>query len=448
MRLEDQALMGMAVDAVRVDAGNFEIVTTGARIRLSGTGDLTVEQRIGAERELLSCRLPEHLAPWRLETWTPFRCVLASNGLRLTIQGDSILRFAPKQPLRLNFRGHFAPRYAQEAKGNWLILDDQGGCGFYGIPPRPTQAENIGGQPWEMRTHLMRYDELWVAICPPRPRNEQRYFESIEHDAPPFTDDVIRAAAKHCQIFVTHAQWAADAPDWAENPPGSNYEHPMPWATDRHVPADPEAFARQVDLAHSLGMKFIPYVSPYYSNAPDLIAEMERVLTEYHMDGLYFDGWVGYRDDFRQAYDLIRRARALLGDRILYLHCSSEPYGKPEVYCPFVYAYTDFILSGEAGRGDLEQGDFLRYTVSQYQISNAVGVWCYYGSMGESGYHDVPPTTEHIEEALRHQARIWRQTQGLWSHEVGWFKYPEEFARFDREYFSRLAAKRSAGPDR
>jgi hypothetical protein len=443
LSIEDQALMGMGVESVEIQSGNFHILTPGARMTLTNDGELGIEQRIGAQRKLLHCALPPHLAPWRLQTWTPFRCILVCDGLRLTIQGDSVLRFAPDQPLRLNFSGHFQPRYAQEAKGNRLILDELGGCGFYGIPSRPTEADNLGGSPWSLRCHLMRWDELWVSICPPRPRDEVRYYESIEHDAPPFGDDVIRAAAKHCQIFVTHAQWAADAPEWCENPPGSNYAHPMPWASARHVPDDPVTFARQRDLAQSLGMKFIPYLSPYYSNAPDLLAEMERVLTEYRVDGLYFDGWVGHRDDFRGAYDIIRRARALLGDRILYLHCSSEPYQKPEVYCPFAYAYTDFILSGEAGRGALAQDEFLRYVVSQYQISNSVGVWCYYGSMGQEGYHDVVPTTEHIKAALRHKARLWRQAQILEGKEAGgWFKYPDDFARFDREYYALLAQER------
>ncbi|UCH36031.1 MAG: hypothetical protein JSV65_06670 [Armatimonadota bacterium] len=447
LSVDDRALMGMAVESVGVDAGGFEVLSPGARVTLTKAGELAVHQRIGAQRELLHCTLPPHLAPWRLETRTPFRCVLVSDGLRLTVQGDSVLRFAPQQPLRLGFRGGFRPHYAQEAKGNWLILDDRGGCGFYGIPARPTEAEGMDGAAWELRSHVMRWDELWVAICPPRPRDEARYAQSIEHDAPPFGDDVVREAAKHCQVFVTHAQWAADAPEWCENPPGSDYKHPIPWASARHVPADPGTFARQRDLAQGLGMKFVPYLSPYYSNAPDLLGEMNRVLDEYHVDGLYFDGWVGHRDDFRAAYEMIRGARALLGDRILYLHSSSEPYGKPEVYCPFVYAYTDFILSGEAGRGALNEGDFLRYVVSQYQISNAVGVWCYYGSMGLDGYHDVPPTTEHIKAALRHHARIWRQTQVLWTHKIGWFRYPEEFARFDREYYTCLAQEREKAQD-
>jgi hypothetical protein len=35
-------------------------------VTLQADGALSVRQRIGTERKLLSCRLPVHLAPWRL----------------------------------------------------------------------------------------------------------------------------------------------------------------------------------------------------------------------------------------------------------------------------------------------------------------------------------------------------------------------------------------------
>lgn len=47
---------------------------------------------------------------------------------------------------------------------------------------------------------------------------------------------------------------------------------------------------------------------------------------------------------------MIRKARELLGDRILYLHSSNEPYQTVRVYPPFVFAYSDFCLRGEANR--------------------------------------------------------------------------------------------------
>jgi glycogen synthase len=58
-------------------------------------------------------------------------------------------------------------------------------------------------------------------------------------------------------------------------------------------------------------------------------------------------------------------------------------------------------------------------------------MWCYYGSMGESGYHFIVPTSEHIDAAIRNHVRLWRQSRM-------WKAYPEDLARFDREYYGTL----------
>lgn len=64
--IDDQVLMGMGIEPVRVQEGNFEILTPGAHVTLLADGTLNIQQRIGTQRELLSCRLPAHLSPWRL----------------------------------------------------------------------------------------------------------------------------------------------------------------------------------------------------------------------------------------------------------------------------------------------------------------------------------------------------------------------------------------------
>jgi len=406
------------------------------RLTLEANGQLNVEQHIGVERRLISCKLPDHLSPWTVSRKTGFRCTLKGRGLDLTVQGDSVIIFSPRQHLKLTFNGHFLPRYAQEEKGNRLLLDPLGGCGFFSIPTRQTQATGLGSESWIVQAHLARWDEFWVSICPPREIDVEKYFESVAHEGsqeePYPSNETIRSDAKYCKVFTVHEGWAADAPEWAENPPGSDYKHPKPWETDHPVPADPGEFARVREEARRNGMKFLVYFSPYYSNAPDLFSEMKRILEEYDVDGLYFDGWCGHREDFRPAYYSIRRARAILGDRLLYLHSSTEPFGTCCVYLPFVHAYADYVLRGEAGRDGLEREEFLRYTVSGYQIHNAVGLWCYYGSMGLPGYHNVVPTSDDIEAALRNHVRIWRTVQA-------WSKMPEELERFDREYYGKLA---------
>lgn len=437
--IEDQALLGMGVERAETRDGDIEVLTPGTYVRLEADGTLRCYQRIGAERELISCKLPNHLAPWQLLKRTPFRSVLQGNGLRLTIQGDSVIIFAPQQHLRLTFTGHFKPRYIQEVKGNRLLLDPLGGCGFFGIPARPTEVKGIDQDNWSLSGHLARWDELWVALCPPRKRDMDKYYESVAHESsreePYPSNEIIRSDAQYCKVFTLHEGWAADAPEWAENPPGAAYKHPMPWASDHPVPADPDELARVRDEARRLGMKVVVYYSPYYSNAPDLLAEMRRIIDEYDVDGLYFDGWCGHREDFRPAYHMIRQARGLLRERLMYLHSSTEPFGTCRVYLPFVYAYADYVLSGEAGRDGLEREEFLRYTISGYQTSNTVGLWCYYGSMGLPGYHNIVPKSDDIEAALRNHVRIWRTMQA-------WAKAPnaeKEIARFDKEYYGGLA---------
>lgn len=160
------------------------------------------------------------------------------------------------------------------------------------------------------------------------------------------------------------------------------------------------------------------------------------------MDGFYFDG---IADDFLDSYCIIRQARKIIGeDRILYVHDSISPDYNGLVYFPFVDTYADYILRGEGGRFGLGLQDFLRWTISGYNISNAVGYWCYYGSnidnlSGESEYvhngnqifyQNAAPTTAHINAALKNEARIWRNAQS-------WSELPDELARFDREYYGR-----------
>ena len=445
----DTVLMGMGIEDVVIDGGRIRVVTPGAAVVLREDGVLRVHQRIGADRELFALALDAHFAPWQVVKKTPFRCVLAGNGLTITVQGDSVLIFSPQQNMKLAFQGRFTPAYSQEIRGNRLLLDPKGGCGFFGIPPRPTTfVDDEASASWTLGCHLARWDELWVSVCPPRPEDKRRLYESVSHDIMYYllkddelserypSTETIKDTARYCQILAVHEEVWQDAPDWVEDPPGGSYEHPKPWETDRHVPVDTAEFARMRDDAHRHGMNLVPYCSPYYSSAPDLYVEMQRVLDEYHVDGLYFDGWSGIRDDFRPAYAMIRRARQLLGDRIMYMHSSSEPFGTVGVYPPFVFAYADFCLRGEANRGGLELDPFLRYSVSGHQISNTVGMWCYYGSTGASGYQFVVPTTADIEAAFRNRVRIWRQTRM-------WRRYPEELARFDREYYGRLSDEKA-----
>ena len=444
----DAVLMGMGIESACATDGTVRVMTPGAIVTIDETGELGIRQRIGMERDLFTVRLDEHFAPWQIAEQTGFRCVLAGKGLTITVQGDSVLVFAPRQNMKLLFGGRFAPAFDEEVRGNRLLLDPQGGCGFFGIPSRPTTLAVDGDDRWTLECHLARWDELWVSICPPRPEDPRCLAQSISHDIMYNLEDdsalverypsteTLREIARNCQVLTLHEEIWQDAPGWVEDPPGGSYEHPKPWETDRHTPYDEAQFTRMCDEAHDLGLAVVPYCSPYYCSAPDLYAEMKRILEEYRVDGLYFDGWVGVRDDFRPAYAMMRRAREILGDRILYLHSSNEPYSTVRVYPPFVFAYADFCLRGEANRDAMDLDSFLRYAVSGHQISNSVGMWCHYGSMGEDGYHFVVPSSADIAAAHRNRVYLWRQTRQ-------WRGFAEELERFDREYYGGLGLRMS-----
>jgi hypothetical protein len=338
-----------------------------------------------------------------------------------------------------------------------MLMDKNGGFGVYPVAQKTTSAPVFSKLPWDIAYEFTGGDEAWLSVFPPRPYNSNRALEPIEHDganegagAYP-SNDQIAAAATYCKVLTLHAGIWQDAPEdvKAKMTPILHTQkyagHPQPWLTPKHVPLDMKEFIRVRDEAHRRGMKVVVYLSPFYSTAPDIFAEMQRVLNEYKLDGLYFDG---ISMDFRKSYAVIRRAREILGgNRILYVHCSSDPLKDGRIYCPFIDTYADYILRGEPGVWGLKLDDFLRWTISGYNISNAVGYWCYYGSNQQQGYDattpkagkyiDTVPTTEHIDAAFRNKAFSWRQGQD-WSQP----KSKDGLAAFDKEYYDRIALLR------
>ncbi|MDI9585494.1 MAG: discoidin domain-containing protein, partial [Acidobacteriota bacterium] len=158
----------------------------------------------------------------------------------------------------------------------------------------------------------------------------------------------------------------------------------------RHIkPKDPVRFRQVVDLAHELGYLVLPYSSPYYYQPalepggklrPDAVAvyleEARWLLDEYKVDGLYWDGEFM---DILQAWECTRETRKLLGDRRLYVHCTTMPLPYTELYCPFVNTWADYLLRGEGQPRPTVDETYLRYVVSGYNISNAIGELCYDG---------------------------------------------------------------------
>jgi hypothetical protein len=421
-------LMGMRLECAEATDAGIVVVTTGAELRFGKDGVVRCFQRIPERREVTRLALPPDSMPLRLDEVGDFACEISGTGVSLSVQGDSLMILQTPEGTKLTFEGLFQPAYRADKEGKWLFIDPEGGFGVYPVGTQETNTPAVSDQPWFLHYDLEQSEEIWVSIFPPRPFNWERSFESIAHEgghvplekyAYP-SNELIRESARFCRVFAVHSYLF----------PGGDRD---PWLIPAFVPSDMREFARVRNEVHRHGMKLVPYFSPYYYTGPDFPAEIRRALDELKVDGLYFDG---VSPDWRTSYRLTRHAREMLGDdRLLYVHCSHDQLDSKTIYCPFIDAYADYILRGEAGRGGLPLDTFLRYIVSSYNIGNAVGLWCYYGSTGAEGYVHKIPTTSDMDEALRNHVRFWR-TKVVWT--VHGEAMDVDVEVFDREYYGRI----------
>lgn len=419
--------MGMRVTAIKESAESITVETTAARFQLSPVGIITAWQLIPEERKILDIKFAAPIGPLKVKSNDGVDCTITAAGLRLRIQGDSVLVLNADGYVRAIVHGFLKPEYVGVAGGRWLAIDSTGGFGVYCDDALLQAAPTVGIEP-DVPFTWARGAEAWVSVFPPRAYNQERARWSIareganlEHCVYP-SDDSIAAAAKHCQVYC-YDSWYA---------PRAGAKYPDLWCVDRHEPGDEQEFNRIRDTARKHGMKFMVYLSPFYSTSPDIIAEIKRVIAEHDVDGLYFDGVTG--TDFRKTHRILREARRALGDeRLLMLHNSFES-NDTAVFYPFNDAYADYTFRGEAGTGaDLER--FVKWNCRGRNISNAAGYWCYSftGGVGRT----MVPSQPHIELALRNNVYFPRY-EGWWREELAKID-PEladaEVERFDEQYY-------------
>jgi hypothetical protein len=426
--------MGMKIDAIVGSGDEARVLTTGAEFVLTKTGRIRCYQRIPERREVADIELPAGTPPLRLERQNDFACGFSAQGMVVSFQGDSLVIIRADEDVKLDVTGLFKPAYQAEKQGKWLFIDGKGGFGIYPTGEKKTISPDVRQSPWAITYTMRKGEELWISVFPPRPYNWKRAYEDLmahEGNEEPYTypsTALIQSSAKYCRVMVVHSWF------W----PGGDR---APWKIPAFVPKDRKEFDRVRDDLHRAGMKMVPYFSPYYYAGKDFFAEVWRALEEYKVDGLYFDG---VTMDFRTSYEIVRRTREMLGDdRILFRHCTSDPLASARIYCPFIDTYCDYIYRGEAGRAGLELDDFLRWTLSGYNISNAVGYWVYTGSTGKPGYVRQAPTREHIDAALRHEVRIPRTEIG-YELNLAWKPSDGHLEFFDKHYYGELARIRGA----
>lgn len=444
----------MRVEDCRPYSGGWRVTTTGAVFHLDAAADRVVcEQRIAASRTIAQVSLPPTLlAGLRLASQDESRAGFETDrGLRLAIHCDSVLELTAPHPATAQADGTFTPEYLVSFPGAALALDESGGIGVYSLAPGAPRApvSREAGR-FRIACSLAAHEAFLLCVCPPRAYNwEQHRAERIVHhfprelspglsDRPLPTDEELMEWRKFGNVLVLHLEF------WD----GFGVQHIKP--------RDPVRFRQVVDLAHKLGYLVLPYSSTYYygpARKPDgtwredavdrYMAEAAWLLEEYGVDGLY---WDGVFDDVTKAWDCARRMRALLGSRRLYVHCTTTPLPWPDVYCPFVDTWADYLLRGE-GYGEVRVDPiYLRYMASGYNISNAIGELCY-----DTCRVDRPMFDRALEAMVR--VPFWPGLQVHSGH--AYFLYPQERELFRNYYLpaadgirGRADAERLAGAGR
>ena len=91
VRLRSEVLMGMKLESVTEDGNETCVITTGSQFVLGKDGTIRCYQRIPQQREVARMSLPPETAPLKLEKRNDFACLFITQGVSLTLQGDSLV---------------------------------------------------------------------------------------------------------------------------------------------------------------------------------------------------------------------------------------------------------------------------------------------------------------------------------------------------------------------
>ena len=384
----------MKVESVRDEGGRVTVLTTGARYVFDKTGDkgkIACYQRLNRERLVAAAELSRPLGNLSIQHHDDDRVVLHQDAvgcgyMRIAVSRDSMLELYCLPDLAVSIQGSFRPDCSSSRDGHVLLIDDIGGFGSFPYQGLrhwdhvdATQAE------WKVAYDLDGYARLFLSVFPPRRFEMAQSFEDriVHHGSigpwtpPPYpTDEMIDEFSRYGNVLVLHEMLWQGKLTRAGKPIGNLDDLLLDacFCTHDYVAVDERELDRVVKTAHRRGMKVIPYMSPNYSTArgSEFLDRVGGAIGRFGFDGVYYDG---ISQDIAYTYDIIRGTRAIVGDGLIYCH-EPNPFRSRNVYCPFIDTYADFLLRAEGFAGFTDR--FLRYVVSGYNISNAIGYICYY----------------------------------------------------------------------
>ena len=423
----------MLVENVESLASTTVVQTTGSIITIHHTnpGRIEAVQRINGPRQAyeveFNASFERAAVDFQDDEECALYCPVLDFGFNIRIFADSLMWIRAGEAVRVRVSGDWLPEYSYAEAGNMILLDSKGGLGHYivggqhpyGSPTfYPEPGISFTKRGWELRYSLPAAQKALFCVAPPRSFNHVQLVKSriIHHHAGrkmsdgswnPFpTDGEVAEYAKVGNILTLHSWAAVGAGPMKMNHEVRSredmYEQYAPWAARYLATTNEPELTRVVDLAHKLGMRVIPYFSPLFfpGTAHEFLAELKRFLGEWKFDGVYYDG---ISEDIVDAYEIMKGTRKLIGaDKVIYAHIPSPIIGSSYaegkyVYCPFVDTYADFILRGE--HVDDFDDATLRYTISGYNISNAIGLTCNYD-------YNIDFSRELINKALNYKVGV------------------------------------------
>ncbi len=387
------AQFGMRVESVAEQSGAYTVTTTGARVVLDlAAGTIALHQRIGVERPLAEIYLGGPVSGCSVSHDGPgfARIVLESPRATLRVNGDSLCLIQLHDGGALSVKRFIEPGWHNTWQGNHIVADELGAFALYSTD----YAVKDGFDPYgeTLAVYPLAADGvLGVGVCPPRPYDWEKSLHqqvlwhwSAECGYP--SDEALKSWTPYGNMVLLQSEVLL----WKD------------WNLDFVPRLGAAEFERVRNTIHELDMPFIVYTSPYFflkgtaqeskaenqtpgvcpgevkngENMPLFLEAIRRVMRDLKPDGLYFDGQ--YNENPAALYALARHSREIVGDAGLLEWHSTAALGSWNglMFMPHADAYTDYQLRGEASESWYDNFEYLRFFVSGYNISNAIGVLC------------------------------------------------------------------------
>lgn len=424
------AQFGMAVESAE-DGPIARVITTGGEFVIDKSKDtIECKQRIAKQRTVTIIKLAKgSLKNVNITYKTSGAAIFYGNGSTVRINGDSLLMIQPVKNGSIKATLGFVPDYHSEFYGNYNFFDPDGGVSFFEHGKCPKSIMDAAKDPVTVEWPWKGGDVFWAGISPPKPydwnatiknkvvrwgNDEDRFMYPSDLEIYRFSNNGFGNI-----LFLMCDQW----------------KH---WNLDLTVKNLSE-LKRVINTSHEYGMKVMVYASPMYfikgtsvesraskepgvyigwhmgSNEDLYIKEATRIVKEYGVDGLYFDGIYPSRQALATEYHLSRVSRDLVGPNgILEYHNTTDALGDGHIgtYFPTLHAYYDYILNSEGEEKRIDPG-YIRYVVSTYNISNSIAVSCFF---------NTGPNAEQVDRLIRANIHFHLPEHFIWSGEIDVFR--------------------------